>query len=102
VIILEAKNVELKMQRLVDINREEEDYHLFNERQSRETVRQLRKSRKVSVLRCLTFLTLSYFSAESRFNQRGVISPQFDSGGYAVDNNNCPSATADSVLCRRT
>jgi hypothetical protein len=39
--------IETKIQRLVDINREEEDYHLFNERQSRETVRQLRKSRKV-------------------------------------------------------
>jgi hypothetical protein len=70
-IILEAKNVELKIQRLVDINREEEDYHLFNERQPRETVRQLRKSRKVRqrkkskrktiVLRCLTFLR-SYVS----------------------------------------
>jgi hypothetical protein len=44
---LNPKNVELKIQRLVDINREEEDYHLLNERQSRETVRQLRKSRKV-------------------------------------------------------
>jgi hypothetical protein len=29
VIILEAKNVELKIQRLVDINRGEEDDHLF-------------------------------------------------------------------------
>jgi hypothetical protein len=51
VIILEAKNVELKIQRLVDINRGEEDDHLFNERQSRETVRQLRKSRKLRQLR---------------------------------------------------
>jgi hypothetical protein len=38
VIILEGKNVELKIQRLVDINRGEDDDHLFNERQSRETV----------------------------------------------------------------
>jgi hypothetical protein len=44
---LRSKNVEFKIQRLVDINREEDDYHLFNKRQSRETVRQLRKSRKV-------------------------------------------------------
>jgi hypothetical protein len=42
--------VELKIQRLVDINRGEEDDHLFNERQSRETVRQLRKSRKLRQL----------------------------------------------------
>jgi hypothetical protein len=47
VIILEAKNVELKIQRLVNINREEEDYHLFNERQSRETVRQIRQIRQI-------------------------------------------------------
>jgi hypothetical protein len=50
VIILEAKKVELKIQWLVDINRGEEDDHLFNERQSRETVRQLRKSRKLRQL----------------------------------------------------
>jgi hypothetical protein len=36
--LLEVKNVELKIQRLVDINRGEEDDHLFNERQSRETM----------------------------------------------------------------
>jgi hypothetical protein len=51
-IILKAKNVELKIQWLVDINRGEADDPLFNERQSRETVpvRQLRKSRKLRQL----------------------------------------------------
>jgi hypothetical protein len=45
VIILEAKNVELKIQRLVDINRGEEDDHLFKERQSRDckTIKKIQK-----------------------------------------------------------
>jgi hypothetical protein len=34
--ILEETNVELKIQQLVDINRGEEDDHLFNKRQSRD------------------------------------------------------------------
>jgi predicted N-formylglutamate amidohydrolase len=52
VITLEAKNMELKIQRfLVDINRGEEDDRLFNKRQLRETVRQLRKSRKLRQLK---------------------------------------------------
>jgi hypothetical protein len=49
VIILEAKNVELKIQRLVDINRGEEDDHLFNERESREnkTIKKIQKIKTI-------------------------------------------------------
>jgi hypothetical protein len=74
VIILEAKNVELKIQRLVDINRGEEDDPLIDERHSRD-YKTLKKIQKIKTageneeivrqlsynvflfLQCLNFLT---------------------------------------------